>query len=119
MTLAFYGLKNCDTCKKAMKALDQAGVAFNFKDIRSKTPGPEQLLRWLATAGEDRLVNKRSTTWRNLDPAERNLENNEVVVSLLSNHPTLIKRPVIEDGDEVYVGWSKSEEKALLNKDFS
>ncbi|MEM8797968.1 MAG: Spx/MgsR family RNA polymerase-binding regulatory protein [Pseudomonadota bacterium] len=119
MTLAFYGLKNCDTCKKAMKALDQAGVAFNFKDVRSEPPGPEQLLRWLAAVGKDRLINKRSTTWRSLDPADRNTEGDEDIVSLLGAYPTLIKRPVIEDGDEVYVGWGKSEEKALLNKDFS
>jgi len=110
MSLTLYGLKNCDTCKKAMKALEGAGQAVTFVDIRADADLPALLPRWLAEAGADLLINRRSTTWRNLSEADRERD----ALDLLSQNPTLIKRPVIERGNAVHVGWAKDVQGLLL-----
>ncbi|MEO1042323.1 MAG: ArsC/Spx/MgsR family protein [Pseudomonadota bacterium] len=110
MTLTLTGLKNCDTCKKAMKALNAAGLAPVFVDIRNEADLSNLVPQWLEAVGEDLLINKRSTTWRNLTELERQKD----PVSLLQLHPTLIKRPVIEMDETVYAGWSKDVQAALL-----
>ena len=103
-----YGLKNCDTCKKAMKALPQAA----FVDIRAEADLSAKLPLWLDKAGAKALVNTRSTTWRNLEEGDRARAETDPQ-GLLSEHPTLIKRPVIERGDDVFVGWSKTVAEAF------
>ncbi len=112
--LTLYGLKNCDTCKKAMKALEGAGCDVTFVDIRAEADLEAKLPVWLAAAGRDALVNKRSTTWRGLDEAMRAQADGDGAAALLSTDPTLIKRPVIEAGDAVHVGWSAAISGALM-----
>lgn len=110
MSLMLYGLKNCDTCKKALKALEASGQTVEFIDIRSEADLATKLPVWLASAGSDRLMNTRSTTWRNLDDQARASDPQ----ALMQAHPTLIKRPVIEAGDAIHVGWAKPVQAALL-----
>ena len=107
--ITLYGLKNCDTCKKALKALEQAGKETAFVDIRAEADLTVKLPIWLAAAGADVLINRRSTTWRNLDEATRNADPQ----ALLLANPTLIKRPVIETGNTIHVGWSKQTQTAF------
>lgn len=102
-TLTLYGLKNCDTCKKAIKALEAAGKAPVFIDIRAEADLPAKLPVWLEAAGAEILINRRSTTWRSLSEAERG----GAAAALLIENPTLIKRPVIETDGEVFIGWAK------------
>ncbi|SEQ61102.1 arsenate reductase family protein [Thalassovita taeanensis] len=94
-----YGLKNCDTCRKALKLLEGAVLI----DIRS-TPMPDDLrARAMAEFGDD-LLNTRSTTWRGLDAAARA----RPMAELLAEYPALMKRPLIEDAKgRLYLGWSK------------
>ncbi|MEO1101752.1 MAG: ArsC/Spx/MgsR family protein [Pseudomonadota bacterium] len=108
--MKLYGLKNCDTCKKALKALEEAGKPVEFIDIRKDADLPDRLPVWLSAAGPDTLVNRRSTTWRGLSEAERAVDPQ----ALLTEHPTLIKRPVIETGKDVHVGWTRDVQAALL-----
>nr|WP_070961112.1 ArsC/Spx/MgsR family protein [Hyphomonas sp. Mor2] len=110
MSLTLYGLKNCDTCKKALKALEAANVAVQFVDIRAEADLEACVPAWLAAAGADVLVNRRSTTWRNLSEVERAGDPQALLIA----HPTLVKRPVIDAGDQVHVGWSKPVQAALL-----
>lgn len=105
--LTLYGLKNCDTCKKAMNALEKDGHDVTLVDIRTDTDLAKKVPLWLRAVGSDALVNKRSTTWRNLDTAEKSQVEQGKAVELLIQNPTLIKRPVIEAGADVYVGWTK------------
>ncbi|MEL6325115.1 MAG: ArsC/Spx/MgsR family protein [Pseudomonadota bacterium] len=98
-----YGLKTCDTCKKALKALEGAGQTVTFIDIRAEADLAAKVPEWLAVAGSDALVNRRSTTWRNLSDTDRSRDPQ----ALLIEHPTLIKRPVIEQNGDVHVGWPK------------
>lgn len=110
MAIVLYGLKNCDTCKKALKALEAAHHSVDFVDIRAEADLPAKVPTWLDAVGADTLVNRRSTTWRNLSEADRD----GAAEVLLIENPTLIKRPVIETGSTVYVGWTKAVQDAVL-----
>ncbi|PTQ72677.1 arsenate reductase family protein [Celeribacter persicus] len=103
MTL-IYGIKTCDTCRKAVKAL---GVELT--DIRETPLTRAQLERFHAAFGEV-LVNTRSTTWRGLSEEERARDS----LDLLMDHPTLMKRPVIEHDGVLYLGWGKDVQAVLL-----
>ena len=102
--MVLYGLKTCDTCRKARKALADA----EFVDVREDRVPPEVLSAALATFG-DRLVNTRSTTWRGLDEAARA----RPALDLLQEKPTLMKRPLVVDGDRMVLGWDKAAQDAL------
>jgi len=112
-TLTLYGLKNCDTCKKAQKALEAAGKIFNLVDIRTGADLTKKVPEWLAQLGPAALVNKRSTTWRNLPDGDRALICANAAEAVLIEHPPLIKRPVIETGGIACVGWTKDVQSAL------
>ncbi|WP_417239591.1 arsenate reductase family protein [Celeribacter halophilus] len=99
-----YGIKTCDTCRKAAKAL-----AVDLHDIRANPISREQLERFYQNFG-DALVNTRSTTWRGLSEAERGRD----PLDLLTDHPTLMKRPVIEKDGMLYLGWGKDVQAAVL-----
>lgn len=105
--LTLYGLKNCDTCKKAMSALDKDGHDVELVDIRADTDLEDKVPAWLKAVGPDTLVNKRSTTWRGLSEEDKAAVEQGKAEKLLIENPTLIKRPVIEAGPEIYVGWTK------------
>jgi arsenate reductase len=102
--MLLYGLKNCDTCKKAMKALPEV----TFVDVRADGVPLDVLKQALAAFG-DALVNTRSTTWRNLDDDERARPQ----LDLLQAHPTLMKRPLIQAGETFHLGWGKDTQAAL------
>lgn len=106
MTINLYGLKNCDSCKKAIKALAAEGVDVDFTDIRADADLPALLPGWLKAVGAKALVNSRSTTWRGLDDSERERAETDPA-ALLAENPTLIKRPVIEENGTVTVGWPR------------
>jgi arsenate reductase len=95
-----YGLKNCDTCRKAMKEMPEA----DFVDIRAEADLRAKVPQWLAAVGAERLVNAKSATWRGLSDADRAKAKAGDAGVLIAN-PALIKRPVIEDGKTVTVGW--------------
>lgn len=108
-----YGLRNCDTCKKARKWLEANGITHTFLDVRSDGISESDLERWADTAGIDKLLNRRGTTWRGLSDAEKSAADGGTAIALMMMHPALIKRPVFDDGDNVYVGFDKSVQKAL------
>ena len=112
-TLTLYGLKNCDTCKKALKALEGAGKTVTFVDIRDEADLQTKVPAWLSAVGTEKLLNKRSTTWRALSEAEQTKALADATQEALIANPTLIKRPVIEQGKQVHVGWTKDVEATL------
>lgn len=105
MTRTLYGLKTCDTCKKALKELEAEGKPADFVDIRAEADLASKLPRWIAAVGE-KLVNRSSTTWRGLSEADKARASGVTLEGLLLGNPTLIKRPVIETGEDVLVGWT-------------
>lgn len=104
-----YGIKTCDTCRKAAKALADAGQTVTFRDIRADPLDAVTLAQFLDAFGMA-LVNTRSTTWRGLSDSERALPPTE----LLATYPTLMKRPVIEGRGGLTLGWTKDAQTAQL-----
>ncbi|WP_428407885.1 arsenate reductase [Hyphococcus sp.] len=113
--MILYGLKNCDTCKKAMKALDAAGESVEFHDVRADGVTKAQIAKWAKAAGWEKLLNKASTTWRGLDDSQKENVTEKKALALMAEYPTLIKRPIIENGPtQVFVGWSKDVQDKVL-----
>ena len=104
--MKIYGLKTCDTCRKAVKALEGRGAVL--VDIRTEPLDPATRARFLEAFGEA-LVNRRSTTWKGLSEAERA----GAPETLLADHPALMKRPVIEAGGRLHLGWDDGVKAAL------
>lgn len=95
-----FGLKNCDTCKKAIKWLDRFDVAYTFVDYRDDKRTPETLLEWSKQAGGwDALINKSSTTWRQLPENRKTPGSDAEWKLLLREYPQLIRRPVVVTDD--------------------
>ena len=106
--LTVYGIKQCDTCRKALKWLDSQGIKHRFHDFRVDGLQANQLQSWLDSPLADRLVNRRSTTWRQLTDAQRQFEG-DALRDLLLQHPTLIKRPVLVKDEIVAIGFNPKE----------
>lgn len=107
--MRLYGLKNCDTCRKARAALAAVGHDVVLVDVR-ETPLPSGTLAGLLETFGDALVNRRSTTWRTLSEEERAAD----PAALLSAHPALMKRPVIDADGTLYLGWDAAIRAVLL-----
>ena len=107
--MKLYGLKNCDSCKKALKEIHHTGKDIEFIDIKKNHISPEMVQSWLDQHGEGVLVNRKSTTWRNLSDGDREIP----APILLQAYPMLIKRPIIVVGDTSFVGWNLDVKSAL------
>ncbi|MDA8637339.1 arsenate reductase [Rhodospirillales bacterium] len=111
--LKVYGIKNCDKCSKARKWMEANGMLHTFLDVRSDGISESDLERWADTAGIDKLLNRRGTTWRGLSDAEKEAADGGTAIALMMMHPALIKRPVFDDGKNVFVGFDKKVQKEL------
>ena len=94
--LDIYGIRNCDSCRHALKWLEARKVLFTFHDFRVDGLDEALLKSWLDSPQGPRLLNKRSTTWRKLSDEQKQAAESDLLSLLLAN-PTLIKRPVIAD----------------------
>ncbi|MBT3556811.1 MAG: Spx/MgsR family RNA polymerase-binding regulatory protein [Rhodospirillales bacterium] len=110
-----YGLKNCDTCRAAIKWLDAEGITHQFRDVRKDGLDAGDVKNWLETMGADTLVNRRGTTWRQLDEADKAKTSDADLADLILRHPAIMKRPVFVTDTSVIVGF-KDEQKAALSK---
>ena len=114
MDVLVYGLKNCDSCRKARKWLDAKGVAHEFIDLRDETPSVSTLKAWHQAVG-DGLLNRRGTTWRQLPEIEKaKAEMKDELPALLHEHPALVKRPVLVTSEKMLVGFDKTRWKQAL-----
>ena len=116
MAATLYGLKNCDTCKKAQNWLKRFGVAYAFVDYRDVRQAPETLLAWKdAVGGWDALINKSSTTWRELPPNRKAPDSDAEWKLLLKEYPQLVRRPVVvQDDGSISQGFSDNGFKKLF-----
>ena len=104
--IVLYGIKNCDTVKKARKWLDAHDVEYRFHDFRADGLDTNDLETWVNELGWEVLVNRRGTTWRQLDAAVRDAIDEPTALKLMEENPTLIKRPVLDLGKHRVVGFS-------------
>ena len=114
--MILYGIKNCDTVKKARTALTDAGVDYRFHDFRAEGIDAATIQGWIDELGLDRVLNKRGTTWRKLSDDEKAETDPATLIALMAAQPTLIKRPVIEADGQVLVGFKADVQDALAAK---
>jgi Spx/MgsR family transcriptional regulator len=115
MPITLYGIKNCDTVKKARRWLEDNGQEFTFHDVRTDGLDKIEVKRWLREAGFDVVVNKRSTTWKQLDDVQKDGLSEANSLDLLLANPTLIKRPVLTINNTVLVGFKADQYKVIFN----
>jgi len=106
MSIVLYGIPNCDTVKKARAWLAGNSLAYQFHDFKKQGVPAERLREWIAQCGWEWLVNRQGTTWRKLDTKEQAAVTDTAgAQALMQAHPSVIKRPVVEWGDEITVGF--------------
>ncbi|MBI1261689.1 MAG: Spx/MgsR family RNA polymerase-binding regulatory protein [Rhizobiales bacterium] len=111
--ITVYGLKTCDTCRKALAWLEAEGIAYRYIDVRKDGVSAKDLKRFAEAVGHEALLNKSSTTWRGLSDAQKSDLSKAAVLKLLEVHPTLMKRPVFETGKTILVGFKEPQKTAL------
>jgi Spx/MgsR family transcriptional regulator len=116
--ITVYGLKTCDTCRKALAWLKDEKIAHRFVDIRADGVTKSDVTRFARAVGWEKLLNKASTTWRELGEGVKSNLNEGLAIALMVEHPTLIKRPVFEmdakDGGGKIVSGFRDAEKAAV-----
>ncbi len=107
--LVIYGIKNCDTMKKAFVWLGEQSLEYQFHDYRKDGISEQLLSDWVSRVGWQVLINKRGTTWRKLSDEDKADINDEKAIALMQQTPALIKRPILIDStrNEIIVGFSK------------
>jgi len=109
-----YGIKNCDTMKKARTWLDTHGILYDFHDYKAKGIDHGRLEQWVKSFGWEKLLNRAGTTFRKLPEAEKQDLDAQKAIGLMLAQPSMIKRPVLEIGDQLLVGFKEGEyEKAF------
>jgi Spx/MgsR family transcriptional regulator len=106
--ITLYGIRNCDACRKALKWLQNNDIGHSYIDIRESEMNADLLDKWLTSVSRDELLNRRSTTWRQIPPGERNKLTNKSARNLILRYPTVMKRPVLDFGDQVILGFDAS-----------
>ncbi|GLQ22222.1 arsenate reductase [Algimonas ampicilliniresistens] len=109
-----YSLKSCDTCRKAIKEIQAAGLSPNIIDVRADRMSPDEIASIVDAVGFEKALNRRSTTWRGLDDVSKADLDDAKAVTLIGAHPTLLKRPAITDGNQTTVGWDAAAKATWL-----
>ncbi len=111
--IRLYGIRNCDTCRRAQHWLRDHDIEFQFSDIRDEILDESQLKSWQEQLGWEPLLNKKSITWRKIPAFDRTGLNANNARILILNFPTVMKRPVLEAGDKVVLGFDADEYATL------
>ena len=113
--ITLYGIANCDTVRKARQWLQSHDIDYHFHDVRADGLDPEQVADWLTELGWETLVNKRSSSWKALAPERREAMDNHSAAVAILEHPTLIKRPLLDTGHERHCGFSAATYQKIFN----
>ena len=116
MTVTIYGIKNCDTMKKARAWLDTAGIDYAFHDYKALGIDKAHLERWSKDAGWETLLNRAGTTFRKLPDTDKEGLTAAKAIKLMLAQPSMIKRPVLETGKTLLVGFKPEDYKAAFKK---
>jgi len=105
MTVTIYGIKNCDTMKKARKWLSEHAIEAEFHDYKASGIDRAHLERWCAEAGWETVLNRAGTTFRKLDEADKQDVDQDKAIALMLAQPSMIKRPVLEAENRIIIGF--------------
>ena len=108
--IQIYGIRNCDTVRRAIKYLDMNDIRYEFIDYRKYPISLENLQNMVSSVGWESLINRRSTTYRSLSEDQKKSINYDLVL----DYPTLIKRPVLISGDQILVGFSEKKYATII-----
>lgn len=114
--LTLFGIKSCDTCRKARKYFAENDIEFRFHDVRDEGLDIQMLERWSARIDWIKLLNKQSLTWRKIPEVDRANMTKEKAFALMLENPTLVKRPVLESKEFIAVGFSENRFSNFLSK---
>jgi Spx/MgsR family transcriptional regulator len=114
--ITLYGIKNCDTVKKARSWLELHSIEYAFHDFREQGIDPEQVRQWLAELGWEQVVNKRSTTWKQLPEDTRAAMDETSAAAAILEHPTLVKRPLLDTGAQRYTGFKDAMYREIFHQ---
>lgn len=114
--LTVFGIRSCDTCRKTLAYLTAKNIEHNFHDVRDDGIDMQMLERWADSVGWEKLLNKRSLTWRKVPEADRSDLTREKALRMILEQPTLMKRPVIEARRYMAVGFSEKRFSEFLDK---
>jgi len=107
--ITLYGIKNCDTVKKSRDWLAKNNIEYRFHDFRVDGLNQKQVENWINEIGLDALINKRSTTWKELDESTKTNFDEKNAAAVITENPTLIKRPLLDTGKQKHVGFKEAE----------
>lgn len=114
MTIAFYGIPNCDTVKKARKWLEARGLDYTFHDYKKEGADPAKLESWVAAVGWEKVLNRAGTTFRKLPDEDKADLDAAKAVQIMEANPSTIKRPVVEHAGGILVGFKEADWAAML-----
>lgn len=104
-----YGIKNCDTVKKARAWLDLHGIAYEFVDFKKTPPSADDISRWCRALGVNVVLNRRGTTWKKLAASVQNSADSAPgAIAIMIAYPSAIKRPIIETGSDFLIGFDEA-----------
>ncbi len=110
-----YGIPNCDTTKKAMDWLNKKKIPFSFHDYKRSGISKQKLEEWCSKVGLETIFNKRSTTWKELPAGEQAKANDQAAaIKIMKENNSIIKRPVIESGKDLLVGFKEEQYMKVL-----
>lgn len=108
-TPSIYGIKNCDTMKKAFNWLQDNGIEYTFHDYKKQAVTPELVKNWLKSQSLDELINRRGTTWRKVPEEIRNSLTEEKAIALMCEQPSMIKRPLLVHDGSIFLGFKSDQ----------
>ena len=109
-----YGISNCDSVKKARRWLDTQQINYRFSDFRKDGLDSDQVSLWLRELGWEALINRRSTTWKALDEQDRQALSTAAAADLITQHPTLIKRPLLQHNGQLTAGFKQADYEKIF-----
>lgn len=104
-----YGIKNCDTMKKALKWLDESGASYEFHDYKKQGTPRDIIAEAIKQCGWENLINRRGTTWRKLDEAVKNTMDENTALDIAIDNPSIIKRPLLSLDGKMTLGFKEDE----------
>ena len=113
--ITVFGIKNCDTIKKARNWLTDQGIEYQFHDFRANGIDRDRIETWIQQAGWETVLNRRGTTWRKLDPSIQEATTSDNVAALLAEHPAMIKRPVLDNDGVITIGFKAEQYQTIFN----
>ena len=114
--VTIHGIKNCDTMKKAFAWLDGHGIAYTFHDYKKLAPSKAQLTAWCRIAGWETVLNRAGPTFRKLPDAAKADLNQAKAIALMLSNPSMIKRPILEEGTGLEIGFAPDRYAARFDK---